>query len=407
MSKPTYAVISQTYVPDTPSVGQHMHDAAVDLVGRGYHVVTFAAAAAYDDPSRKFPKREMLDGVDVRRLPMSSFGKQSIKARLAGGMSFTAQVAAALARLPNLVGVLVSTSPPMAPLALALRQRLRPVPFVFWAMDINPDQMIAMGKTTADSREARVFDRMIRSTLQNADRVVALDRFMAERLERKADLTSKLVVMPPWPHESHIEPVAHADNPWRREQGLDGKRVVMYSGNISPAHPLDTLLDAIAQVRDDDRLAFVFIGGGLAKQQIETYAAKHQLTNIRTLPYQPLETLRYSLSAADVHIVAMGDAMVGIVHPCKIYGAMAVARPVLLLGPTRSHAGEILERADCGWQMDHGRTDIAVAALREIAAASEEHLAAMGQRACADQQAHYTDAGLRGQFADTLESVVQ
>ena len=51
---------------------------------------------------------------------------------------------------------------------------------------------------------------------------------------------------------------------------------------------------------------------------------------VRTLNGRPsnLATLRESLSAADVHVVSLGADMVGIIHPCKVYGAMAVlARP--------------------------------------------------------------------------------
>ena len=35
--------------------------------------------------------------------------------------------------------------------------------------------------------------------------------------------------------------------------------------------------------------------------------------------------------------------MVGIIHPCKIYGAMAAARPILFLGPNPSHISDLLE----------------------------------------------------------------
>ena len=37
------------------------------------------------------------------------------------------------------------------------------------------------------------------------------------------------------------------------------------------------------------------------------------------LPYQPLQKLSASLSAADLQVAVMGEKFVGIVHPCKIY----------------------------------------------------------------------------------------
>jgi hypothetical protein len=33
--------------------------------------------------------------------------------------------------------------------------------------------------------------------------------------------------------------------------------------------------------------------------------------------------------------------MVGIIHPCKIYGAMAAAKPILYFGPQPSHITDL------------------------------------------------------------------
>jgi hypothetical protein len=49
------------------------------------------------------------------------------------------------------------------------------------------------------------------------------------------------------------------------------------------------------------------------------------LSTIHCLPYQPLDQLAGSLSAADLHVVVMGNVFVGLVHPCKIYNILSVA----------------------------------------------------------------------------------
>ena len=51
---------------------------------------------------------------------------------------------------------------------------------------------------------------------------------------------------------------------------------------------------------------------------------------------------RYSLSAADAHLVSVGNESVGTIHPCKIYGAMAVARPIILLAPDPCHVSDLV-----------------------------------------------------------------
>ena len=403
LSRSTILVISQVYLPDPASVGQHMHDAAAELVRRGYRVVVYSASRGYDDPSQKFPRRETLDGVIIRRLSLSSLGKKSIKIRLLGQSFFLMQVMLRGLFTRQLGRILVSTSPPMASVAAVFIRFFRRVPITFWAMDINPDQVVAMGHAREESLMVRVFDTLNRAILKRARGVVALDRFMAERLEAKAPVGDRMVITPPWPHENVLEPVAHSENPFRKEQGLDENFVVMYSGNISPAHPVETVLEVARLMKDHDRLVFLFIGGGNGKKRIDEFIAEHHLTNVRTLPYQPLETIKYSLSAADVHLVSMGAEMVGIVHPCKIYGAMTVARPILLLGPRESHAGELLEKFRMGWQVDHGNVDGARQTLEKMAATGEAELAQMGVRGREGIQQQLSMKLLCDRFCDVVE----
>ncbi len=404
--KPTVLIISQTYPPDPAALGQHMHDAALELVDRGYRVVTYTASRGYDDPTEKFPLRENLQGVDIRRLILSSFGKASIAVRLIGGVVFCLQAMVRGLFTRNLTLILISTSPPMAPMAALFIRFFRRRPMLFWGMDINPDQMIAMGKISEKSISARIFNALISSTLKHSDSVVTLDRFMGQTLDRKHPIDDKLSIDPPWPHDDHIQPVAHADNPFRKEHDLEGKTVFMYSGNMSPSHPMDAMLEAARRVQDDPKIHFMFIGGGQSKASVEAYKAEHQLDNLTILPFQPFETLKYSLSAADVHLVSMGDNMVGIVHPCKIYGSMAAGRPLLLTGPALSHVGEIIDRFDIGWQLEHDDADGVERLYREIAAMPKSDLEAIGRRALEAQQADMSLKTLCDRFCDTLESVV-
>lgn len=401
--KKTLLVISQVYVPDPASVGQHMHDAAAELARRGYRVVVYASARGYDDPSRRYARREVRDGVHVRRLPLSSFGKGSIKVRLIAQALFLLQVMLRAVFLRRLRRILVSTSPPAASFAALFVRFFRRVPVTFWAMDINPDQLIAMGHTSPDALPARLLDASNRAMLRRARGVVALDRFMGQRLEAKTPLGDRLAVMPPWPHESHLEPVDHADNPFRHEHGLQDKFVLMYSGNISPAHPVDTFLEAARRMQQEARILFLFIGGGNGKRAIDQFIASHGLANLKTLPYQPLEQLKYSLSAADVHLVVMGNEMVGIVHPCKVYGAMTVARPVLLLGPRRSHIGELLDQDHFGWQVDHGDVDATVAKIRAIYDTGAAKRDVMGQAGRSAIRNRLSMETLCGRFCDVVE----
>jgi colanic acid biosynthesis glycosyl transferase WcaI len=376
-----------------------MADAAAEMARRGWRVIVLTSREGYDDPSVRYLSRETLDGVTIYRLPWSSFGKQSILIRLVGGFSFVLQAIIRGLRLGSIDAILVSTSPPVASLAALGIAGLRRTAIKFWVMDINPDQMIALGRVGPRSLPARLLDWLNRRVLAKATDVIVLDHFMAERVNAKLPVANKLSVIPPWPLEDALQPVPHAENPFRAAHGLNGKVVVMYSGNHGPSHPFSTILQAAARLRHESRLVFMFIGGGTGKRDVEAAG----LPNVRSLPYQPLSMLRYSLSAADVHLVTVGDEVVGIVHPSKVYGAMAVARPILLLGPSKSHVGELLEGESIGWAVRHGDVDGAVRLLKSILELPSEQLQEIGRRAREMISARLSKELLCGRLCDVLE----
>ncbi len=403
----TLLILSQVYPPAPTSVGQHIADVAVAMVNRGYRVVVLTANRGYNDPSVKYVSRELRDGVSVRRLPLSSFGKRSFVLRLLGQGSFLIQCIVRGLFVGRLSCLLVSTSPPMCSVAALLISIVRRRPVTYWVMDLNPDQMIEMGWIKPSSPIVKIFNWFNRRILRRSSGIVVLDRFMAERVLRKADVKDKLTVMPPWPHEGHLEVVAHADNPFRKEHSLDGKFVIMYSGNHSVCTPLRTVLDAALTLQDDPRLVFIFIGDGTGKREVDDTIAEHHPKNIRSLPYQPLSQIKYSLSAADVHLVVVGPREVGVRHPCKIYGAMALGRPILLLGPDPCHASDLVDENDLGWHIQHGEVDAAISMIKKIVDQDFSVLAEMGQRAKTIVNEQLSQDILCTRFCDIIESGMQ
>jgi hypothetical protein len=148
----------------------------------------------------------------------------------------------------------------------------------------------------------------------------------------------------------------------------------MYSGNHSPCHPLDTLLDAALTLSTREEFAFCFVGGGSEQKKVKQFLHRHKLQNILCLPYQSLDSLSSSLSAADLHVVVMGDPFIGIVHPCKIYNILRIGGPVLYIGPVESHITDIADRftGDQIFAASHGDSGLIV-----------EHITALANRKAA------------------------
>jgi colanic acid biosynthesis glycosyl transferase WcaI len=97
--------------------------------------------------------------------------------------------------------------------------------------------------------------------------------------------------------------------------------------------------------------------------------------------------------------------MIGIIHPCKIYGAMAVGRPVLFLGPRPSHVSDLLDQHEIGWHVAHGDVEAMVRAIEQIRQTPAETMTRMGRTARRVLQADMGQAILCGRFCDHLERV--
>ena len=400
-------LLSQTYVPDAPAVGQYMHDAGVELAKRGHEVVALAASKSYEDSSETYPKRETLDGVKVRRLGLSSFGKASMAVRLLGGCSFTAQAA-----LRTLLGrrfdvVLVSTSPPMAPLAPLCLRGFRRTSFVFWAMDINPDQMVAMGKTSADGVPARLFEAMIRGTLKHAALVSTLDRFMAERLVAKvpdAGLENRLHVQPPWPMDGPpVAGAARGESLPRASTGLptsSSSCTRATSPTPTRSTPCSTRRSACKTSASSASSSSAPAAAGRRSATGPPTAGSPTCSRCRTSRWT---AIRYSLSAADVHLVAMGRAMSGIVHPCKVYGVLKVHRPVLAMAPADSHVAEIAD-AGAGWTVASDDADAAEALFRRLLTPEGRAELEAKTAAAAREAERFTRERMCASFCDRIEA---
>lgn len=362
-------ILSQPFYPDPAAVGQYLTDVAVDLVKRGYQVTVYTSGRGYDDPSKRYATNENYRGVAIKRLRLTSFGKKKMLLRGFGVASFIIQSALRCAFLKKGDIVLFSTTPPFIGTAAVIGKKLHRNRIVYWAMDLNPDQLIKLGKLRETSLVARVMEIANFGILKNSDLILTLDKYMERSIVSRGNFADKVIAAPLWALEAQKDAEsASLPNPFSVQHRLEGKVVIMYSGNHSVANPLTTLLRAIERFKGDDRVRFLFVGGGVGKREVEDHISAHDLRNALSLPYEPIANLGNLLLAADVHVVSMGNEMVGVVHPCKVYGAMAAGKPILYLGPKRSHIGDILDKAPCGWHVDHGDVDECERVIREILA---------------------------------------
>jgi colanic acid biosynthesis glycosyl transferase WcaI len=369
-------ILNQSFYPDVVSVAQHAADLAADLAAAGHSVTVVASQRGYDNPADRFPARESWRGCSIRRVRGTAFGKSHKAGRLADALTLLLGFLWELIRLPRFDVIVAMTQPPLVAVVAAAVARVKGSRLISWIMDLNPDEAIAAGWLRGDSAAALILSAALRFSLNSSDRIVVLDRYVRSRIAAKGIPPEKIAIIPPWSHDTHVGYDPAGGAAFRAAHGLADKFVVMYAGNLSIVHPVATLLEAAARLREHAGIVFCFVGGGLGRHEVEAFVRAHGLSNIVLLPYQPLDTLAAALSAADLHAIVMGDAMPGIVHPCKIYNVLAVGSSFLYIGPCASHVGEIvagLRTPGAAYQVPHG-DPAAAAAILDAVGRNQRHI---------------------------------
>lgn len=413
-------LISQVYPPDAAAVGQYFEDVAIEMAERGHEVLVLTADRDYDDPSIRYDSSSRHRKVRVARLPYSSFGKKSLLHRLIGQFSFLLQVSVRLIFNRKVKGVLLTTIPATTGVFFLFVRLIRKLPYVYWVMDINPDQAVAIGALSKKHPAAYFLGASNKKLIRDANHVVCLDKDMVRVIEKSRinPAKEKLSVLPPWPLEKDLGPVSRHENPFISRQQLSENLIIMYSGNHSMVHPLDTLLEAIEKIKLlNKNICFAFIGGGRGKIKVEAKMDAWGRTQSQpdrvtvpgnealclSLPYQPLDQIRFTLSAADVHVVSFGTNMVGIVHPSKFYGALSLGKPILLLGPRRSVLGKLIIKEQIGWCVEHGDLDGMQKTILQILALPFEQIQETGTRCRRLATNQFSRSQLCGKFCDLME----
>lgn len=363
-------LINQAFYPDVVATALHASDLAHRLSTDGHQVTVIASRCGYDNASDRYAKTEVWNRVRIIRIGNLGLGKGARWRRMINFATFFVACAFRLIAIGRQDLVVSMTSPPLISTVAALFVRLKGGRLVQWVMDLNPDEAIAAGWLRERSLAARGLEQALIYSLHTAAQVVVLDEFMRARVIRKGIACEKVEVIPPWCRDRSVHYDQQGRQKFREEHGLEGKFVVMYSGNHSPCHPLTTLLRSAARLAHRTDIVFCFVGGGAEFHKVSRFAHEHGLHNITWLPYQSKETLSASLSAADLHAVVMGDKFLGILHPSKIYNVISLGIPFLYIGPERSHVTEMLPRGAAGvWArlVKHGDVDFAVQHVIESA----------------------------------------
>jgi len=233
----------------------------------------------------------------------------------------------------------IVSNPPFATLLPFFRRN-----YSLMIFDLYPDALVEFGIIGKDSFVNRRWASANTKVYNKADRIYTLTRGMSKALERYV-LPGKITQVPLWTNNNFLKPIPKAENRFIKDHHLEGKFLVVYSGNFGRAHYFDLIIEIASRINDES-IEFVIISG--SPEDSKEREKKYGMKNCLFLPLQQVMALPMSLASADLAVVTLSENAASLGIPSKFFNFLSVGAPVLCISGKESELSEMVTEYNVG-----------------------------------------------------------
>lgn len=398
--------LSHYYAPEIGAPQTRLRETAAQLRALGHDVRVVTGPPHYPDGivrtgySALRPSREVIDDVQVVRLPVLARRNGGLIDRTIDQGSFAAAAIAAVGHVRWSDVVLVESPPLFLGLSAVILRAIARRPYVFHVADPWPDFPIAMGalRNPLAQRAALAIETL---AYRGASRITTVTPGLVELLDAKPAAHGKVRLVPNGVDvrrfDASLDPAAaRAALGWPEE-----RLTLVYAGSVGLAQGLGTLLDAVEPLAGEG-VAVRILGEGFERDQLAADAARRDLRHVHFEPGVPRDRIPAVLAAADgILTLLRRGPLYEHSLPTKLLEGLAAGRPLVV-----SAAGEAARIvADAGAGVVAAPED--PAALREaIRALGSGDRQAMGRAARRVAETAYDRPAVVDRLATYLQEAV-
>ena len=340
-------LIYHFFWPDTVISARLFSDLAEDLASAGHEVTVYTSNRCIRVEG-ELPEHEEWHGVKIRRFARPNFKQGSNVGRVLNSLILQRKwLKAFKEQRDDFDAVIVGTDPQFCWLMFPKMKKIAPkVRLIHWVFDLYPEALAATG-----SRLMRFASWLLRPLAKRAygkvDVMADIGGCMRKRLQEYGHHAEEVTITP-WALEEPKE-IAPIDWEMRRKLFGDAKLCMLYSGTVGHAHDITPFIELARECRRRNlSVGFCFAGYG-NRFEAQTAQITDEDTNITIAGFASEDELAARLSAADFHLISLRDGWEGIVVPSKFFGALAMGRPVIYMGPSGSCLEEYINHYSLGY----------------------------------------------------------
>lgn len=369
MEKKKLLIFAHYYHPDVASTGQILKELAEGMIDTLDVTVicvvpSYGGVVAPEYKTQKYYKTN-INGVKVIRVRVSEFNKANKISRVKNILVYFFNALGAAIKSGHQDYVFTISQPPVLGGILGVCGKwLKHAKMIYCIQDFNPEQIIAVGY----SNNKLILDLMMwldKFSCRKSDLVITVGRDLVETLVNRfhGEKVPKHVMINNWIDEKEIYPLPDDHEKvvaFRRQFNLEGKFVIMYSGNLGLYYDLPNLLKVIEKFKpgtksaDSREVVFAFVGDGSVRDQMIQYKEENHMDNVVFIPYQDKENMIYSLNVGDVHWCVNAKGIRGVSCPSKFYGICGIRKPVLGVLEMGSEVELLIKESKCGLVCEPG-----------------------------------------------------
>ena len=305
----------------------------------------------------------------IRLVRMPRNSNRNTRGRLLAWSNYLIQAGWHALTEPGRPLLFIVTNPPLSPMLGVIAKALRRQRYILLFYDMYPEALERFRGLSKSSLVARGWRMLNRLAIRHADAVITISPHLAKTLDQdyEPNMTdSRVLIVPTWVDSERIHPFPKEENWFAQQHGQVGKLTVFYGGNLGTVHDLTMLPQIAYQLREYSDIQFLIVGEGPGREPLHAECARLGLHNVILLPLQEEGVLPFSLTTADIGIVALANGAEGISMPSKTYYMMAAGSALLGLSDNNSDLAAVIHDYKCGINVVPGDVDGAARAILQL-----------------------------------------
>lgn len=372
-------VISQYFWPENFRINDLVSEWGV----RGHEVTVLTGIPNYPmgkvfDAYKKQPTEFMaFEGAKIIRAPVIARGSSRLGLAL-NYVSFV--ISSFICGAWRLRGVqadvifVYEPSPVTVGLPAVWLGKIKKIPVVFWALDLWPDTLAAVGVVRSPT-VLRWIGLLVQYIYNRCTLVLGQSRGFLGSIANYCNDASKIRYFPNWAEDIFTSVEIH---PAKELTVEEDKFNIVFAGNIGEAQDIPAMLDAATFLKNNSKIRWIIVGDGRKFEWLKAEVLLRGLEHCVLLPGRfPVERMPSFYAHADALLVSLkSDPVFELTIPGKVQSYLMSGIP--LLGMLDGEGAEVIRNAKAGLTCAAGDASGLAQSVVDLAAMKKSELTQLG-----------------------------